>query len=844
MTKEQSVFQRSILTPAKNVSVGNAFERMGNAAGNLSTILSREAADAAIIKAGEQGSLDVIEGKQPETLALPLTPATRAYNKAVSDTEARHMVNSAQKQIQEALAHYTDPRTFTNETPAEFQATLSGIIQGTLQNTRDSNRADVQNALEHLEAQSSLRMLQHSIAYDNKQINHQYDQDVSDLLQRRTNASVAGDEQQVKLIDETLNKTIEDYGIRSAAIKNIEPEVIKKVEQAQQVDGVLASFSKASSENKSSQWLADFAQNKDNLPFDVWQKAARQVSALHAEEKKLSQDINAEEVAKAKFGIEHGEITSYEQIGNFKNINVAQQYQLQSYLDATLAKQAKKVNATLEAQQRILNNQPGLISTNQVNSMFDATLHNVEKTKGAPATILDMSESLLGLNNVPVSGLPGTPLGRNVPAYDTWVSQDLTSGDPIRVAQAAIAYNSIAKIHNKPNMIDIKGKALSIASLYNLLQRGDTTPEQAAMLASQAVLEPKDPEIERRIERYNKQFNENKINQAFKETFGFKDQAFLTDAAYDVFKKLHRAHYIDSSSEQAALDATKHDMRSWGTSFYFPTGMVSNTVPEKELNITHVGFAFDNQLRVGLQNLIDRNKVARENGVPLHNIEWADKSQAINVSNLTDEDKVFKPLGVALNRQTLGAFSGAVEAVGVQGVPMDIGKQRPRIKVDGHESEVFLVAGPDSKLGERVRYTYAYYDKFNNLQMLQDVENQPAGVAQFSPIGLEQWAPEVFEDKLQDKLKEQAIRIKQEQLKDEMKAIQEKAGFFESHFGKFAATKGVPPEKVIEYLTVNRTGAQEIQDLLRQRIQGPNDKADVRSAINNADHIAIKDEVK
>ena len=58
MTKEQSVFQRSVLTPAKNVSVGNAFDQLGNAAGNLSTIISRTASDAAIIKAGEQGSLD------------------------------------------------------------------------------------------------------------------------------------------------------------------------------------------------------------------------------------------------------------------------------------------------------------------------------------------------------------------------------------------------------------------------------------------------------------------------------------------------------------------------------------------------------------------------------------------------------------------------------------------------------------------------------------------------------------------------------------------------------------------------------------------------------------------
>lgn len=841
MTKEQNVFQRSILTPAKNVSVGNAFDQLGNAAGNLSTIISRTASDAAIVKSGEQGTLDAIEGKQPKTLALPLTPATRAYNKAVSDTEARHMVNSAQKQIQQALVEHTNPASFTNETPAQFQATLSGIIQGTLDNTRDQNRADVANALEHLEAQASTKMLQHSIAYDNEKTDKEYKQDVTDLVTRRRNAAVAGDEEQVKLIDQTLDKTIEDYGIRSAAIKDAEPEVRKKIETAKEVDKVLTSFTKASSENKSAEWMNDFAQNKENLPFDVWQKAAKEILTIHSEEKNLTNDLNAQEVSQAKFGIEHGNITNYDQIAEFQNINVAQQYQLQSYLDQTLAKRAKTVGSTLEAQQHIINNQAGLIPAKIKNEMFMGTLHNIEQAKGAPATMLDMAQSMLGLNQFPVSGLPNTPLGTNVPSYDTWVSSNLTSGDPIKASQAAIAYNDIANIRNQPNMIDIKGKALSVATLYNLLQRGDTTPEQAAMLSMNAVLDPKEPELVRRTERFNKEYNVKKLDSLFKGVFDVKNQEFKTDAAYDVFKNVFRAHYLDSSSEQAAIDATKHDMRAWGTSFYFPEGFVAQPVPEKELNITHVGFAFDNQIRVGLQNLIDRNQIARSNGVPLDQIEWASKGEAIDVSKLSSEDKVFKPLGVPINRQSLGVFQGAVEAVGVQGIPESVGRMRPRIKVNGVESEVFLVPGPDARLGDRLRYTYAYYDKFNNLQYLQDVENQPASVAQFSPVGLETWSPEIFEDKFQEKLKAQALSIKQQQLKDEMKAIQEKAGFFGRHFGPNAPTKGIPPEKVVEYLTVNKTGAQELQDLLRQRIQGSNNSESVRSAINKADHVGIKD---
>lgn len=841
MTKEQSVFQRSVLTPAKNISVGNAFDQLGNAAGNLSTIISRTASDAAIIKAGEQGSLDAIEGKQPKTLALPLTPATRAYNKAVSDTEARHMVNSAQKQIQEALVKYTDPATFTHETPAQFQATLSGIIQGTLENTREQNKADVQNALEHLEAQSSIKMLQHSIAYDNKKTNAEYEQDVSELITRRRNAAVSGDDEQVKLIDQTLDKTIEDYGIRSAAIKDAEPQVRKKIETAKEVDTVLQSFSKASSENKSAEWMANFAQNKDNLPFDVWQKAAKEVLVIHSEEKKLTQDLNAQEVSQAKFQIENGSITNYDQIQEFQNINVSQQYQLQSYLDQTLAKRAKTIGSTLDAQQRIINNQPNLIPAKQKNEMFMGTLQNIEQAKQAPATILDMTQSMLGQNQFPVSGLPNTPIGSNVPMFDTWLSGDLTSGDPIRASRAAIAYNDIANINNHPNMVAISGKALSVATLYNLLQRGDTTPEQAATLAMNAVLDPKEPELVRRTERFNKEYNAKKLDSLFKEVFDVKNQEFKTDAAYDVFKNVFRAHYLDSSSQQAAVDATKHDMRAWGTSFYFPEGFVAQPVPEKELNITHVGFAFDNQIRVGLQNLIDRNAIARSNGVPLDTIEWANKSEQIDVSKLSDEDKVFKPLGVPINRQSLGVFQGAVEAVGQQAIPSSVGRARPRIKVNGVESEVFLVPGPDARLGDRLRYTYAYYDKFNNLQYIQDVENQPANVAQFSPVGLETWSPGIFEDKFQEKLKAQAVSIKKKQLQDEMKAIQDKAGFFERHFGP---TKGIPPEKVIEYLTVNKTGAQELQDLLRQRIQGNKQSESVRSAINKADHVGIKDEVK
>lgn len=841
MAKEQQPFERGLITPTQTVQGGNSFDQMGKAAGDLSQVLSSKATDIAIEQAGQQGAMDATQGDAPDSLMPPLTKATKAYNNAVSETEAVHMVTSAQEQIQESLLKHSDPRNFSAETPAQFRAEMTGIINGTLENARDSNRPKIQAALEKVEASAATQMLKTSIQHDNRVINNDFTNDVNTLETQLKSAFVANDEQAIQDTEQSLESTFTNYGVRSEAINQQLPQIRKQLDETRQVYQVLGDYSKSISDGRDTRFLADFVENKENLPINVYQKAAKELLTLKDTSQKLRSDAAAEDNAKVQQGILNGTITNNSQIAQFTDQTPVQLVKNNTMLQQQQMKQLKDNADIFEAQRNIQTGYSAIVPDSTKKKMFDSVRQQYESQTGKPFDIFAMKESLMGENNFPMSGLPETPMKTSVPQVNEVIQADLLSEDPTRTANAAAVYHSIATSDKAPNSIDLSGKALSVAKVYNgAIQNGTTTPEQAAQTAINRVMNVSDSERQERDTRF-KQIKDSRFRSWFKDVFGAKPQDFKTDAAFGNFKDNFYSHYLNANSEQAALEATRDEMRAWGTSKYFDDGAVFNNVPEREIPETKIGYTFDNQMRVGLQDVINRNRSLRQNtNESVHTIEWENKASNIDLNNLTDNDKVFKLLGqkdISPNLQALG-MSAALGPTAVLASQVFGDVAKPRVTVDGVSSDVILIPGPDSKMGKRHTYTLGYYDKFGIPTPIPDPTNQPQGVAQFSVSSISEWAPSFSDEQQESLIQQTARRFVAQQDNADIKARQESASFLQKKFG---ADK-LRPLSILNYLNGYETPefkqqVESVSKLLRQKAKSPKEKA--REGITNADSVGI-----
>lgn len=816
MAIDQSPMTRQISLPATNVNTGNGLNQLSNATQAVSNLITERLNDAAISKAATQGDLDVQEGRQPEKLALPLTRATKAYNTAVTNTEARRLVQTGEQMINESLANSKNPATFNSGTPAKFHSEIEGIKSGILEAARPENREHVREALDRLSAHASLNMLQHSIDFDNQQAKFNMQKDITGLLEARRNAAISGDAERIAGIDQALEQTIGDYSTMNAQIARIAPYLKQDIAAHKEVDKALGGYADALHNKTTAQYLSDLAENKQKLPFNVWQDAVKAVVALDQTESRLKNDINAQQVAQVELGIQNGTIQNEADIMNYPELTVPQQLGAMKALNRKQAEQMKQGAQYITAQQNILSDRAKWNSADTKNKMFQSQIQAFEQKTGKVATLIDMEQSVLGKSQFAASGMPGIGMGTNVPAFDATMSGKLTSKDPVATAQAAMVYNDMVNVQGKPNSINLSGDALAVATLFGELNNGGTTPEQAAQQAIDVVLNAKEPEIAARIEKFHRTLEKidprtgsNLIAGKFKEAFGESPKAFGSDEAFKLFQDTYRANYISSNSEEAAYNATKYAMRAWGTSKYFDKGFVGQPVPEKEVPITNVGNAFDNQIVSNLQGYINRNKAAREAnpGLNLPVIEWANSKQTITGTE-SEQDKVFK-------RMTLG--------------------NHPRIKINGHETDVVLMPSATSRLGEGVNYLFGVYDQFNNLNPLKDATNPVDQVARFAPKELSLWAPAIATEQTDKSIREVALKVQQQEMQQdtgELKALEKKTPAWQVIFGL------AKPDDYLEYINSRRANTN--QGRLDQIIDSLKGKSPaVRDDITDADNVGV-----
>ena len=745
MAIDQEAQQRSITLPVQQVNAGNGLQQLGNATAQIGQLINNRVSDVAVEKSATQGALDAEAGSAPKNLIAPFTKSTKAYNEAVARTEANRSVITAQQLINESLENSKNPATFNSNTPAAFKASLEGIKSGLLKNARPETRAELTQKIDHLSNLAQLNMLQHSISFDNEQANANLKHDITGLLEARRNASIAGDAERVSGIDAALDSSLKDYSTMNAQIARNAPYLRADIEKHRMIDKVLGGFSDAIENKTTTQFMANLAENKDHIPYNVWQDAVKGVVALDQEHKRLNNDINAQQLEQVKLGINNGSIQDASDILNYPALTIPQKLASMNLLYTTQAKQMKQGSEFITAQQNILRGRPEVNSGSTRDKMFMAQLQAMEQHTGKVSTLVDMEQSVLGQSQFPASGMPNTAIGTNVPAFDSVMQGKLTGGDIEATAQAGMVFNDMVNIKDQPNSVSLNGDALAVATLFGELYQGGTTPEQAAEQAINTVLNAKEPEIAQRIDRFHKTLEKidprtgnNALVSKFKQAFGQAPQAFVSDQAFKLFSDIYRANYISSNSEEGAFKATKYAMQKWGTSKYFDKGFVGQPVPEKEIPLTKVGNSFGNQIVSNLQGYINRTAAAREAhpelGIP--NVEWADPKQSISFQE-PDTDKVFK-------KMTIG--------------------NRPRIKIDGHETEVVLIPSATSRLGKGgLNYLFGAYDKFNNLHPLKDVTNPTDQVARFAPLDLSLWSPEIANKNTDEALRGYASKVLDEE---------------------------------------------------------------------------------
>lgn len=722
MAVNQQPMQRTVATQGNNVSTGSGLTSLANASSALSQIITEKINDVAIEQAGIQGQNDVLDNKAPEKLALPFTRATKAYNTAVANTEARRQGISATELIEESLANNTNPATFNSNSPAKLKAEIQGIKEGILQHARPETRAALSNQIDAASANALVAMLKKSIEYDNQKIKFDFNHDVTGLLEARRDAAIAGDAERVKGIDSAIDASVHDYSQMSNEIKQIAPYLKDDIARHREVDKVLSDFSQSLQDGTQAKYLSELADNKQNLPYSVWTDAVKGVVQIDQQHSRLKNDINAEQNNQIDLDIQNNKIQNADDISNnYPDVTTAQKLSKIKQLNAFQAQKIKDNSKVITAQQNILSGRPEWNTADTKNAMFKNSIQQLEQALGRPATLQEMEQSVLGTNEYPASGMPNTPMGDNVPAFDSTVSQKLTSEDPVQTADAAEVYNHMVNVKGKPNSISLTGDALAVATLFNEINTGGISKEDAANQAITKVLKATEPQIAQRVEFFNKNLKhidprtgKNNLMVQFKEAFGLDPQSFGANEAFKVFSDKYQNYYLTSNSQEAAFNATKYDMRAWGTSEYFDKGYVGQPVPEKEVPITQIGNAFGNQMVASLQGYINKNNTLRaehpELGIPL--VEWADPKQTITGKE-PEQDKVFKKF-------TIG--------------------NKPRLKINGHETDVVLMPSASSRLDNRVNYLFGVYDQFNNLNPLKDVSNRVDQVARFAPTELSIWA--------------------------------------------------------------------------------------------------------
>ena len=119
MPHELEVIPSRIESPQINVQAPD-LTSLGQAAAAIGKVAQGVAQDINLQLQKEAGEKAALEGRAGK-LPLGFGEGQRAFNKAVTDTEARMLANEASHMMQEEFTKASDPETFNGKTPQQFR---------------------------------------------------------------------------------------------------------------------------------------------------------------------------------------------------------------------------------------------------------------------------------------------------------------------------------------------------------------------------------------------------------------------------------------------------------------------------------------------------------------------------------------------------------------------------------------------------------------------------------------------------------------------------------------------------------------------------------------------------
>jgi len=730
MAIKQEPIQRSVGLTQQNVSAGSGLNQLSEATQAVSNLVTGKLNEIAINEASELGSRDVEQGKAPEALAPGFTKATKAYNNAVVEAESRNQLISASELIVSSLESNKQPSKFNTNSPVVLAAEMKGIKEGTLEHARPESRAHLTEKLDLMIHGATEDMAKHAINQDNNRIKTDFTKELDRQVEAKKNAHTVGDAAATADARQEIINILDNYSELSVEIKENRKEIEESLQKTEDVHQVLGDFAQSIEDGTTTKFKTDLANNKGKLPDDVWRRAVDEVGKLDKAHQNLLIDINGEELALVKDGIQNGTIKSREQIDSFKNLTFEQRTTQTTNLHRQQLAAQTEAQKVINAKVNIASGRSSFIPSETKDKMLVAVVEEIDKDKRAEAAqngtvaqaadIGDIAESILGRGNHPMSGMPGLAMGTDVTKFNNQLSTMLTKGTAFEVEQAGLVYQSMTEVDDGYKNVNITSDALTVAKQFVSNNRGSTPPAEAAQLAIDATRNTTDAQFQERNRFFQNNYNAtnfgtkvNNVDKLYHKQFGVWPAAETNKNAIGVFRDTFFAHWMRSGDEGVAVAATMDHMRTWGTDPHWPPGVVDDGAPSKEFTtLTKTGYAFDNQMVTNLQSFMDSNEASRKLVPGLQKVEWADPKQTLP-RDITEEDKLWTKL-------TLGS--------------------RPRIVVDGHESDVFLARTAMSNLGKK-NYSYAYLDKFGSVTLLTDATNTRNGLSTFAPDSLAEWVP-------------------------------------------------------------------------------------------------------
>lgn len=720
----QNVIQRQAsIQPQGNVGgIQDAFNNAAEAHEASLAYAKNIGHNLAIENAANQGAKSARENPGVEPIPA-FTAGDKTFVDAYRQEEVNNITFKGQTFLNNAAAAVQEDPTPQNL--MDYQNASQQTIGRLLEQTTEHNRANIERSLQGA-YQGQFLKLSSQVEAKNKQVLSQnYAASTASNLEQVYNLEVQGLGEQASSIVNAQRQSTDSAINTESTTPEQARKTIEQFEDAKAIGSWVKRVNDARAnggDEAVNTLLEDFAKNPpENLTPLQYEKVGSNLLSYVNQQNALQRQAEQFRLANVNYQINSKQITNFDQLQE-----AGADLSAYDYLQAseTLLR-ANKGSGVFDQIQTAMQRNDGSIdnfNNTELESAYNKMLTDALVLQGNPKGVptFDDKTQVIGQMNAPVD------------AYFNETNFSLKSGDPQRMAEVMQGLQYLSD--NAPNALNFKdSQARAIFEVADNLSRYSGIPlPEASKRAYEQVTKPT-LDIQQRAENWSKEVEikrnadgstrENQLAAAYQDIFDVPPTDVGQDAAFFEFSKLMESHYLQYPDFDVAKIATKRDMeKAWGESKWASDADETMFLPpEKAIKMSQVGNWFDNQIGLALQAVADNNKSAVENGI-LHkaNVEISE-GKRLDLKSV-DQNSLFS--------RPHGPGTSAI--------------------IDGKERPVFLKTDGRSRFGKGTPTYFLYYhDEFGFEQPVSDPYN-PSGFAQFSPVSMAQFVPQVY-DELQKK---------------------------------------------------------------------------------------------